>query len=147
MKKEKEILNFEIENMKEKLVQINEKTQEIKDKLKKPNNIKNYKLLDRLIEGFTENLVVYWEDVLELLIDELLVEEVKVLNKIEREKKLSLNSFDGYMEYMIQSYMNLETDHQFKMTSKQAFKMDHFKDVFQEMNTKEKTIRLKHNFL
>ena len=48
--------------------------------------LNNYKLIDKLIDGFTETLVVHWEDLVESLIDEILLEEVNILNKIEKEK-------------------------------------------------------------
>ena len=142
MRKEKEMLNNEILNLRDKLHDIQDKTQEIQNKIQKPTNIQNYKLLDRLIDGFTETLTVHWEDLIEILIDELLIEEVKILNKIEREKN---NKLDSYEE--LTSFINENT--QIPSTkvknSKQPYNFYDLKEVFDDMKNEEQFIQIKHN--
>ena len=140
MKKEKDILNNEIINLREKLNEIKEKTQEIKTKLEKPTNIENYKLLDKLIDGFTEALIVHWEDLVEAVIDDILIEEVKLLNRRERENKFSLNTFDDYA-----SYVKDKTQHCEITKNIQPLEFFHIKQIYDEFLSEEKMIQIKHN--
>ena len=144
MKKEKEVLNYEISNLREKLIEIQDKTQEIQNKIQKPTNIQNYKLLDRLIDGFTEELTVYWEDLVELLIEELLIEEVKILNKIEREKNNKLADFEELTSF-INENANSQINSNKAKNMKQPYNFYELKGVFDEMKNEEQFIQIKHN--
>jgi len=142
-KKEKEILNHEIENLRSKLIEMNKKTKEIKDNIQKPTSIQNYKLIDKLIDGFTEALVVHWEDLVESLLDEILLEEVNILNSIEKEKKFSLERYEDYVYLINETYINSQKDR--IAASNIHFKINDFREVFDEILNQEKTIKTKHN--
>jgi hypothetical protein len=122
---------------------MNKKTKEIKENIQKPTSIQNYKLIDKLIDGFTEALVVHWEDLVEGLIDEILLEEVNVLNKIEKEKKFSLERYEDYISLINETYVNSQKER--RATSNIQFKINDFREVFDEILNKEKTIKTKHN--
>ena len=138
--KEKEILNNEIIDLREKLCDIQTKTKEIKSKLENPTNIQNYKLLDKLIDGFTETLVVHWEDLVEALIDDILIDEVKLLNKREREKKYDLQTFDGFA-----SFINDKEKNSSRKNDKQPIEFNYLKQIYDELLREEKKILIKHN--
>lgn len=122
---------------------MNKKTNEIKDKLEKPTTIQNYKLIDKLIDGFTEALLVHWEDLVEILIDDILLEEVNTLNKIEREKKMTLNNYEEYISYINEAYKVSQKDK--KNHSTTPFKMNDFREVIDDMLHQEKSMKIKHN--
>jgi len=69
-------LSGQMESIKNKLNSFQKKNNDIKNLLESSNQVTNVKLLDKIINSFIENVVVNWNEVTDLLIDEMIYEEV-----------------------------------------------------------------------
>jgi hypothetical protein len=85
-KKQNYFLTNELVNLRVKLNKIKNKNKLLQNILHKDESVKNCKLLEKLVTGFIEKLAVNWDDIVNLIIDDLLEEEIYNLNEIELER-------------------------------------------------------------
>lgn len=79
-------LTNELVNLRVKLNNMQNKNSLLKNILNNTNEVKNFKLMEKLINGFIEGLAVNWNEIVEMIIDELIEDEVYKLNEIELKK-------------------------------------------------------------
>ncbi len=99
---EKNLLNNELIKLNLKLNKIKSKNNLFQNILKNNQGINNCKFMDKIITGFIENLVINWNEIVNLLIDEILEEEIFNLNEMElyklEKEKYSTNNKLNYIE-------------------------------------------------
>jgi hypothetical protein len=93
-KKQNYFLTNELVNLRVKLNKIKNKNQLLQNILKNEEGVKNCKLLGKVITSFIEKLAVNWNEIVDLIVDELIEEEIYNLNEIELERTNKLNLID-----------------------------------------------------
>ena len=101
-KKQNVFLENELINLKVKINKIRNSNQLLKNLLNKENKCKNPKILEKFIENFIEKLAVNWNEICDLIIDEMLEQEVFELNELELKKihfdELKLTTFKDVLK-------------------------------------------------
>ena len=101
-KKQNVFLENELINLKVKINKIRNSNQLLKNLLNKENKCKNPKILEKFIENFIEKLAVNWNEICDLIIDEMLEQEVYELNELELKKihfdELKLTTFKDVLK-------------------------------------------------
>lgn len=103
-KKQNIYLTNELVSLRCKLNKIKNKNNIMQSLLKTGGEVKNCKILDKIMTGFIEKLAINWNDIVEMLIDELIEEEVYTLNEIEIEKN---NKNTSKLKLQIKNYEDL----------------------------------------
>ena len=101
-KKQNIFLENELINLKVKINKIRNSNQLLKNLLNKENKCKNPKILEKFIENFIEKLAVNWNEICDLIIDEMIEQEVYELNELELKKihfdELKLTTFKDVLK-------------------------------------------------
>ena len=101
-KKQNVFLENELINLKVKINKIRNSNQLLKNLLNKENKCKNPKILEKFIENFIEKLAVNWNEICDLIIDEMIEQEVFELNELELKKihfdELKLTTFKDVLK-------------------------------------------------
>ena len=101
-KKQNIFLENELINLKVKINKIRNSNQLLKNLLNKENKCKNPKILEKFIENFIEKLAVNWNEICDLIIDEMIEQEVFELNELELKKihfdELKLTTFKDVLK-------------------------------------------------
>jgi hypothetical protein len=82
-KKQNNFLTNELVNLRIKLNKLKGKNKILNNLLKSNENVKNCKLMEKIIITYIEKLTVNWNEICDLVVDELIEEEVYNLNEIE----------------------------------------------------------------
>jgi len=101
-KKQNIFLENELINLKVKINKIRNSNQLLKNLLNKENKCKNPKILEKFIENFIEKLAINWNEICDLIIDEMIEQEVYELNELELKKihfvELKLTTFKDVLK-------------------------------------------------
>ena len=101
-KKQNVFLENELINLKVKINKIRNSNQLLKNLLNKENKCKNPKILEKFIENFIEKLAINWNEICDLIIDEMIEQEVYELNELELKKihfdELKLTTFKDVLK-------------------------------------------------
>jgi hypothetical protein len=85
-KVEDDHLTNELFDLKLKMNQMREKNTILKNLLKNDQSIKSSEFLEKIIIGFIENLAVNWNELVNIIIDDIIEEEIFILNDLELQK-------------------------------------------------------------
>jgi hypothetical protein len=135
-------LTNEMVSLRVKLNKTKNKNQLLKSLVNGASAIKNCHIMEKLITNFIEALAVNWNEVVELLIDDLITEEVYNLNEIElaRSKYNEVN-----VEEFSKEIKRIENDSEIFDPHKFELDMYEMNKIIDEFNKQEKDYRDKYN--
>jgi hypothetical protein len=135
-------LTNEMMSLRLKLNKMKNKNQLFKNLLNNHTAIKNNHVMEKIIINFIENLAVNWNDIVELLIDDLISDEVDNLNEIELQKS-------KYNEINIEEFTNeiKKIENNSEIFDCDKFEMDihEINRIIGEYNSQENELKIKYN--
>ena len=140
-KKQNAFLTNELTSLKCKLNKLKNDNERLNMKVRSQQQVKNFKFLEKFINSFVEKLSINWNDIVEEIIDELLIQEVYELNSIELDKmkynELKLTTFADVLQ---NAPTTKETKFNFLFDS-----LDEVSAMISDVKNKEMSISKKYN--
>ena len=85
-KKQNAFLTNELTSLKLKLNKLQNDNEKLNSLVRSTQKVNNYKFLEKFINNFVEKLAINWNDIVEEIIEDLLIQEVYQLNELELQK-------------------------------------------------------------
>ena len=140
-KKQNAFLTNELTSLKLKLNKLQNDNEKLNSLVLSIQKVNNYKFLEKFINNFVEKLAINWNDIVEEIIEDLLVQEVYQLNELELQKM-------NYNELRVTTFADI-----LKNAPTQEMKYDLMFDSLDEVSKmisyvkkKEQSIGQKYNF-
>lgn len=140
-KKQNAFLTNELTSLKLKLNKLQNDNEKLNSLVRSTQKVNNYKFLEKFINNFVEKLAINWNDIVEEIIEDLLIQEVYQLNELELQKM-------NYNELRVTTFADI-----LKNAPTQEMKYDLMFDSLDEVSKmisyvkkKEQSIGQKYNF-
>ena len=140
-KKQNAFLTNELTSLKCKLNKLKNDNERLNMKVRSQQQVKNFKFLEKFINSFVEKLSINWNDIVEEIIDELLIQEVYELNSIELDKmKYNELKLTTFADVLHNAPTTKETKFNFLFDS-----LDEVSEMISDVKNKEMSISKKYN--
>lgn len=141
-KKQNVFLGNELTKLKVELNKIRKDNEFLQTLIHEKGTVKNQNVLSKLIGNFVERMSMNWNDVSELIIDEMIIDEVHELNEIELKKNYEKNKNKLIDNLEPQKIVEMEDQTNGNLLLEN---LSMIKNLINSINTSEKQLRIKYN--
>jgi len=147
-KEQNKFLGNELTLLKCKLNKIRKDNEFLQSLIHEKGMVKNSNVLEKFIGGFIEKLSLNWDDIVNIIIDEIIIDEIHELNEIELNKKNYIKNKNKLINDLYNSGVGgIIPDQNEENTNEDLLlgNIEVFKKIINDVNENEKNVKMKYN--